>query len=89
MRILAQILATILLLSSGVLCFANEMGSSQRSSGALIAQSQQSGEGQLKVKNHRRKDTHRLQRMMDQRDWDHRKAGRDWQMRGDHENLGH
>lgn len=89
MRTLVQILASIFLLSSGVLCFANEMGSSEHSSQALTAQSQVSGEGQLKVKNHRRKDTHRLERMMDQRDWDHRKTGRDWRMRGDHENLGH
>lgn len=82
MRILAQALAVIYLLSSGVACFADETGKPDRSSPALT-----NGEGQPKAMN--QKDTHRLQRMMDQRDWDHRKAGRDWRMRGDKENLGH
>lgn len=28
-------------------------------------------------------------RLLDQRDWDHRKPGRDWRMRNGEENLGH
>ncbi|BBC03027.1 MULTISPECIES: hypothetical protein [Bradyrhizobium] len=81
MRILAQVLAVILLLSSGVASFAGEIAKPGRSSPALT-----NGEGQPKVT--KQKNTHRLQGMMDQRDWDHRKAGRDWRMRGDNENLG-
>lgn len=84
MRTPAQVLAVIFLLSSGVGCFADEIGKTERSSPALT-----NGEGQPKVTNQKQKDTHRLQRMMDQRDWDHRKAGRVWRMRGDKENLGH
>jgi len=89
MRALAQALVAILLLSSVVPCFANEKGKTEHSSPALTTQSQEPREGQPRVTNQRRKDTHRLNQMMDQRDWDHRKAGRDWRMRDDNENLGH
>lgn len=89
MRTLAQVLAAILLLSSGVPCFADEVGKTEHSSPALTTRAQEPAESQPKAANQRRKDTHRLQQMMNRRDWDHRKAGRDWRMRGDHENLGH
>ena len=87
MRALAQALAVFFLLASGVPCFAN--GTTEHSSPALTTRSQEPGEGQPKATNQRRNDTHRLDQMMDQRDWDHRKAGRDWRMRGSSENLGH
>lgn len=89
MRTLAQAVAVIVLLSSGVPCFANEMGKTEHSSSAPITRSQEPGEGQPKATNQRRKDTDHLDQMMDQRDWDHRKAGRDWRMRSNSENLGH
>jgi len=82
MRILVQVIAVIFLSSPGMECFADEIAKPERSSPALT-----SGEGQPKAT--KQKDTHRLQGMMDQRDWDHRKAGREWRMRGDKENLGH
>lgn len=88
MRTSAQVLAVTLLLSFAVPCFAKEAGKAQASSPAEKTQSQQPGEGQSKLTNQKQKDSHRLNRTMDQRDWDHRKAGRDWQMRGEHENLG-
>ena len=82
MRILAQVMAMIFLLSHGVACFADEIAKPERSSPALS-----SGERQPKAT--KPKDTHRLHGIMEQRDWDHRKAGREWRMRGDKENLGH
>lgn len=89
MRALAQALTAIFLLSSLMPCFAKDEGKTEHSSPALTTQSQEPGEGQPRVTNQRRKDTHRLNHMMDQRDWDHRKAGRDWRMRSNSENLGH
>lgn len=89
MRTLAQALAAILLLSSSLACSAREIGKTEHSSPALTTRSQEPAEGQPKATNQRSKDTHRLQQMMDQRDWDHRKAGRDWRMRRNSENLGH
>lgn len=89
MRNLARVLAAILLLSSGVPSFAKEMEKAEHSSPASTTRSQEHGEAQPKVANQRRKATHHLERMMNQRDWDHRKAGRDWRMRDDRENSGH
>lgn len=69
MRTLAQAVAVISLLSSGVPCFANEKGKTEHSSPALTTRSQELEEGQPKATNQRRNDTHRLDQMMDQRDW--------------------
>lgn len=63
MRALAQALAVIVLLSSGVPCFAKEMGKTERSSSAPTTRSQEPGESQLKPTNQRLKDTHRLDQM--------------------------
>lgn len=85
----AKIIAMTLLLSSAAPCSAKEGIKTQASSPAQAAQSQPSGEARSKTTDPKQKDSHRLERMMDQRDWDHRKAGRDWRLRGEHENLGH
>ena len=61
----------------------------QASSPVQTTRAPQSGGDQSKLMNQKQKDGHQLNRMMDQRDWDHRKAGRDWKMRGEHQNLGH
>ncbi|WP_143278078.1 hypothetical protein [Bradyrhizobium sp. UFLA03-84] len=82
MRILVQLLAVIFLLSSGAACLADEIAKPERSLSAPT-----NGEARPKAMN--QKDSHRLQEMMDKRDWDHRKAGRDWRLRGNKENLGH
>jgi hypothetical protein len=76
----------ILAVSYGTPCFADETGKTERSSPALT---QESGEGQPRATNQRRKEIHQLDRMIDQRDWDHRKPGRDWRMRGNDKDLGH
>ncbi len=89
MPTLAQVLAALLLLSSGVPCFADEIGKAEHSSPAQTTRAHEPGEAQPRAANQRRKATHHLERMMNQRDWDHRKAGRDWRMRDDHENTGH
>ncbi|WP_128926413.1 hypothetical protein [Bradyrhizobium guangxiense] len=78
-----------LVLSYVVPCLAKEAGKSRASSPAQTTRSPQPGEAQSKLMNQKQKDEHQLNRMMDQRDWDHRKAGRDWKMRGEHEDLGH
>ena len=89
MRTPAQILAMTLLLSYAVPCLAKEAGKTQASSPVRTTRAPQSGEDQSKLMKQKQKDGHQLNRMMDQRDWDHRKAGRDWKMRGEHQNLGH
>lgn len=89
MRALVQALTAIFVMSSGVSCFANETGKTEHSSSPSTTRSQELGESQPRPTNQKRKDTHRLNQMMDQRDWDHRKPGRDWRMRDNGENLGH
>ena len=76
MRNLAQALAVISLLSSSVACLADEIGKTGRSTPA-----QTNGEGPPKATDQKQTDTYRLKRMMDERDWDHRKAGRQWRQR--------
>lgn len=87
MRTPAQVLVLILLLSAVMPCLGKEVGNTEAPSPAQSARSQPP-EVQPKTTN-QRKDIHGLERMMDQRDWDHRKTGRDWRMRRDNDNLGH
>ncbi|MHC2844867.1 hypothetical protein ACVINU_007801 [Bradyrhizobium diazoefficiens] len=81
MRTLARVLAVFSVLSVGMPCSAGQLGTTEGYSPSKS--SQRSGERQPEATDQTRNTTHRLQRMMDQRDWDHRKAGREWRLRND------
>lgn len=80
MRPLARVLTVFSVLSVGMPCSAGQLGTTEGYS--PFKSSQRAGERQPEA-DQTRNATHRLQRMMDQRDWDHRKAGRDWELRDD------
>ena len=89
MRVLA--LTVILMLFSSVpSCFAGEMKNASHVRLAQTGRLQEPGPGQPKSphKKHR-KDTEILDRMLDQRDWDRRKVGRDWRIRRSNEDASH
>ena len=83
MRTLVRVLAVFSVLSVGVgmPCSAGQLGTTEVYSPSKS--SQRAGERQPEATDQTRNTTHRLQLMMDQRDWDHRKAGREWKLRND------
>ncbi|MDH6260475.1 hypothetical protein M2427_004414 [Bradyrhizobium sp. BR13661] len=81
MRTLAPVLTIFSVLSLGMPCSAGQLGTTEGYSPS--ESSQRAGEHQPEATDQTRNATYRPQRMMDQRDWDHRKAGREWQLRDD------
>ncbi len=81
MRTLALVLTVFSVLSFGMPCSAGQLGTTEGYPPSKS--SPRAGERQPEATDQTRNTTHRLQRMMDQRDWDHRKAGSEWQLRDD------
>ncbi len=81
MRTLALVLTLFSASSFGIPCSAGQLGTTDGYSSSKSSPG--AGERQPEATDQTRNTTHHLKRMMDQRDWDHRKAGREWQLRDD------